>query len=533
MKRLFWLLVLSAPLRADVVTRGPYLQMMGPDAVTVRWRTDAADTGRIRVGLSTSTLGSPADEVSSRTEHEVRLTGLTASTTYFYEVGTTAGAALAGGTTDFFFVTAPTPGSAGPVRVWVVGDPGVSALGAPQGIANQAAVRDAYLAYTGSRRTDLWLMLGDNAYMDGSDTQYQAGVFDVYPALLRTSPLWPAPGNHDYGGSGEDYGPTSSASAYMSIFSLPTAGEEGGVASSTEAYYSFDYGDVHFISLDSHHSAAYDTAAMLAWLRADLAATTRTWKIAYWHHPPYTHGSHDSDSATDSCTAANDHCRMTIMRQAVLPILEAAGVDLVLCGHSHTYERSVLLHGHYGRSNTLTGAMKLDKSAGAPSAPYVKYDGGGGTVYAVNGTGGQISAGSMDHPVMAKSVLELGSMVLDIAGNRLDAVFLGVSGVRDSFSIVKTSGPRPEAPSPVTAYPNPFNPSGDRMMVLDGVASDARFRIFTMTGELVRELPSDGTTSRLWDGRNASGKPAAPGIYVGVTRGTDEKETTRRLVLTR
>ncbi len=64
---------------------------------------------------------------------------------------------------------------------------------------------------------------------------------------------------------------------------------------------------------------------MCNWLRADLAATAQEWIIAYWHHPPYTKGSHDSDAEGD----------LVEVRENIVPILEDFGVDLVLCGHSH------------------------------------------------------------------------------------------------------------------------------------------------------------------------------------------------------
>ena len=81
---------------------------------------------------------------------------------------------------------------------------------------------------------------------------------------------------------------------------------------------------------------------MLTWRENDLAETTQKWIIAYWHHPPYTKGSHNSDSES----------RLVDMRENALPILESSGVDLVLSGHSHSYERSYQLHGHYGTSGT-------------------------------------------------------------------------------------------------------------------------------------------------------------------------------------
>jgi hypothetical protein len=79
-------------------------------------------------------------------------------------------------------------------------------------------------------------MLGDNAYLSGTDAQYQTAVFDVFGQLLRNTPVWPTIGNH------ETYAATADGHiAYYDIFSLPEDGQAGGVPSGTERYYSFDY----------------------------------------------------------------------------------------------------------------------------------------------------------------------------------------------------------------------------------------------------------------------------------------------------
>src|SRR5439155_3251440 len=219
-------------------------------------------------------------------------------------------------------------------------------------------------------------------------------------------------------------------------FALPKSGEAGGVASGTKAYYSFNYANIHFVCLDSTDSNRSPSGAMLTWLKSDLAANTQQWLIAFWHHPPYSKGSHDSDTETE----------LIEMRQYALPILESYGVDLVLSGHSHSYERSYLLDGHYGVSSTLTSAMILDAGDG-------RVDGNGayqkpavltphkGAVYTVAGSSGQTGGGSLNHPAMYISLNVLGSLVLDVNGSRLDAKFLNSSGsTQDHFTIKKDLG---------------------------------------------------------------------------------------------
>ena len=420
------------------VTRGPYLQIGTPNSTVVRWRTNVATDSRVSFGTAQGSLTSNADNATQTTEHEVLVTGLSPATKYFYSVGSTT-QTLAGNDSSHYFVTSPVAGTASPTRIWVLGDSGTAN-------ANAQAVRDAYLGFTGSIHTNLWLMLGDNAYETGTDSEYQAAVFNMYPTTLRQSVLWPTIGNHD---TAQSTNPPATL-PYFSIFTLPTNAQAGGVASGTEKYYSFDYANIHFICLDSMTSDRSPSGPMATWLRADLASSTRQWTIAFWHHPPYSKGSHNSD--TESF--------LVEMRQNFLPILEEAGVDLVLAGHSHSYERSYLIDGHYGTSSTFTNAMKKDGGSGRAddTGAYNKATLGPGShegaVYAVAGSSGQISGGLLNHPAMFISLNNLGSMVLDVNGNTLDAKFLRENGeVWDYFRIVKgaVAPVPPAAPTNLTA----------------------------------------------------------------------------------
>jgi hypothetical protein len=116
------------------------------------------------------------------------------------------------------------------------------------------------------------------------------------------------------------------AGPYYAAFTLPTHGEAGGAPSGREAYYSFDYGNVHFIAIDSEGTDRSVAGAMYAWLEADLMGTTADWVIPYLHHPPYTKASHDSDSPLGL------EGRMWEMREDFVPHLADYGVDLQLTG---------------------------------------------------------------------------------------------------------------------------------------------------------------------------------------------------------
>ncbi len=394
-----------------IVTRGPYLQLGTPTSIEVRWRTATATTGRVAYGLAPGTLDQMVDFAFPLTDHSISLTGLLPDTTYYYSIGTTT-TALAGADADHFFVTPPTAGTKKKFRIWALGDSGTASIDA-QG------VRDAYYAFTGATHTDMWLMLGDNAYEEGTDMQYQGGVFDTFADMLRKSVLWPTRGNHE-----------DSLSTYWNLFTLPTQAQAGGVASGTESYYSFDYANVHFICLDSEGSSKAVGGPMYNWLQSDLLATEQDWIIAFWHHPPYSKGSHDSDAESD----------LIQMRTNFLPLLESHGVDLVLCGHSHAYERSFLLDGHYGSSGTFVDAMKIDDGDGDPAGDgaYIKVMAPNqGAVYVVSGSGSKLSGGTMDHPAMHTNLVVRGSLVIDVDDDVLDVQFLTDSfGATDPFRII-------------------------------------------------------------------------------------------------
>jgi hypothetical protein len=421
-------LVLVPRLVADqelAVIRGPYLQSMSATSVVLRWRTNAATDTRAWWGASPATLDQSAVEAGSTTEHAILVSGLAPGTRHHYAVGSSAGA-LAGGDPQHAFVTPPLAGTRLPFRAWVLGDSGTKN-------ADAAAVRDAFdaLAASESRPADLAIMLGDNAYDSGTDVEYQAAVFDMYGAQLRTAPLWATFGNHDAMNADS----TTQSGVYYDAFTFPAAGECGGVPSGTEAWYSFDWANVHFVCLDSQDSDRSAGGLMMDWLRSDLAAARQDWIVAYWHHPPYTKGSHDSDTEV----------RHVEMRAEALPLLETAGVDLVLAGHSHSYERSYLIDGHYGLSTTFGPANVKDGGSGdeAVDGPYRKPTAGlaphEGAVFAVAGSSGKIEDdGPLDHPAMHVSLLELGSIVLDFDGLRLRARMVDDAGAwRDAFTIVK------------------------------------------------------------------------------------------------
>ena len=226
-------------------------------------------------------------------------------------------------------------------------------------------------------------MLGDNAYDTGRDEEYQKAVFNMYPFRLRQTVLWPTIGNHDTAQQTS----VSASLPYFRMFSVPTSGEAEASRREAESITRSITQTCILSVLDSMTSSldVQPLSPMLTWLKADLEATTAEWMMAYWHHPPYSKGSHDSDRES----------KLGKMRERVLPILEDGGVDFVLAGHSHAYERSFLIDGHYGMSNTFDrNTMLLNGGGGReeePSGAYAKPLGIAsrrGAVYVVAGSSG-------------------------------------------------------------------------------------------------------------------------------------------------
>ena len=416
----FDLKAVAFDLQARAMVRGPYLQSATPNSMVIRWRTADRVATSLRWGQDAENLQVLSGGETPVQDHRIRLTELEPGTDYRYQLGSPE--QRLGDDEIYTFSTAPEKGSEDPLSIWVVGDQGT-------GDSLARKVKLAYLEHVrkqGRSGPDVWLTLGDNAYDDGTDEEFRRALFETYGELLPEHVMWPSVGNHDLKSVKDGKGP------YFQIFELPKEGEAGGEASGTESYYSFDPGSVHFISLDTSAGDMRPGREMLTWLEKDLEKNIQPWVIAYFHHPPYTDGWHKSDDPKKGW-------RMTAVRENVLPILEKAGADLVLAGHSHSYERTPLLHGHYDVSSTLTDAMKKDAGDGDPNGDgaYVKRPDGPGTVYVVAGSSGKLAAGSLEHPAMIRSDQRLGSLVIDVDGDRLDSYFLTDDGeILDHFRIV-------------------------------------------------------------------------------------------------
>jgi len=275
------------------IIKGPYLQNVKDDGITVMWETNLFLPSRVDYGV-TSYEHSVVDTTATRI-HEVRLSGLTPDTLYHYKVASEDAVSA-----DSTFRTA----TEGPVFSFLVyGDTRTF----PE---NHRAVINAMIA----NNPGTFVLHTGDIVDDGEEYRnWKREFFDPASDLLRNTTLFTTPGNHE----GDQVW-------YYRFFDMPM--ENSG----TESYYSFRYGDSHFIGLNQYDDFVAGSA-QYSWIESDLAAaeSSARWIFVFFHQPPYTSGSHAGESrALDTQTH-------------LVPLFEQYGVDLVFSGHDHLYERSL------------------------------------------------------------------------------------------------------------------------------------------------------------------------------------------------
>ncbi len=431
-------------------SRAPYVQLATTEGIHVIWRTVEKIEPVVKVGLSFDDLSVVFDEDAVRErkvaddeedlegdptllhsgpektrQFEAALTDLQPNTRYFYAVYD-EDERLTPKDESYYFDTLPEFGTDKDAYFWVVGDSGT-------GQERQSEVHEAMLDYTKKvgRPIDFYLHVGDMAYSKGTDDQFQRKFFEMYEETIRNTVVWPAIGNHEAASAPAKTG----TGPYYDAYVCPKKGEAGGVASGHESYYSFDYGKAHFVVLNSFDMDRKVDGAMASWLKEDLSRVKADWLVGYWHHPPYSKGTHDTDKEEESIE----------MREQIMPILESHGVDLVLTGHSHIYERSMLMDGAYSTPTTVKEVI-LDDGDGDPDGDgaYRKVPGlepNQGTIQVVAGHGGTGVGREGTMPVMKRIIVENGSVLVSIKGNVLDAVMINFDGEeRDHFQLRKEPG---------------------------------------------------------------------------------------------
>jgi len=350
------------------LVRYPYVQSTTSSSTMIAWATDIGGASEVRystdqsysqVAAATSTL------VNGQYYHAATLTGLSAHTTYYYKIFT-RGSDLTPWPT-VAFTTATT------------GDSFTFVAYGDSRDGSQAA-RDL------SAQMKLWsfdlaLHSGDIT-LSGQYDEYQNQYFAIYSDTIRSIPFFTSLGNHDYG--------ANPPQPYLDVFYLP----ENAPAGDREEYYSFNWGNAHFIALDTNQSYA-PGSAQYNWLVNDLENTHQYWKFVFFHHPPYSSSAHGSDLN---------------VRNTLGPVFEKYHVALVFTGHDHDYERTWPM---------LNGAVSTAWDGGVV---YVVTGGGGAPLYPAGADDFTAYSSSRYHFVRVQVAgCKLSLQAIDINGNVFDA----------------------------------------------------------------------------------------------------------------
>ena len=315
------------------IQRVPYLQSAEPDAVVVAWAGPPDGKPRVEVALAADGKPKPIAEViagfpgTAARERQARR----AFHAEFTEDADEADADdpedpaerfEAEDAADFYLLAAQVanlePGTAycyrviddhGPLTEWATlahappPDPDrVDRFVVLGDVGRGNAAQRALASRIQGLPMDAILFVGDLAYYQGTYAQFQTKFFTIYDDLFRRVPVYAAIGNHD--------AETQGGRPFEDLFVLP----------GNERWYSFDLGDVHFVVLDTTQIGAEQAR----WLDEDLAKADRTFTVVLGHHPAY------SGALRGPSVAFQD---------TFSPIIARHGVELVIAGHEHHYER--------------------------------------------------------------------------------------------------------------------------------------------------------------------------------------------------
>lgn len=434
--------------------------------ITVMWRTDATITPTVQYG-PTAQYGSEAAGTSQPavldryTYHTVEIVGLTPNTAYHYRVSGPGGA----WSSDATFRTAPS--GAADFAFTVFGDNGMAGNSGSRAVTMKDRVAAQQPAFH--------LVAGDLSYADGDwcdgrpcMREHWEEWMQEMERISRTIPVMLAIGNHEVK---DDVRFADGELFYTRSFALP--------GSNGERIYSFDYGDVHFIALDSNDWRSLRRGGtQYSWLEQDLAATTKRWKVVYFHHLAYTSGGRHND--------------LESLQQETTPLFDRYGVDLVIQAHNHHYERTYPLRYHAPDDPTI---VSTERAAYVnPGAPvYVTTGGGGAGIYSFSSTPKPWSAARCEcHEFVRVDVDDAG--IITVAAIGLDGTTV------DRFTITKTAD---GVPSPVASTsPAIFTPSTPStpptsLVSLTPIATAQIIRGFNMGGWSRDALGSAGTRQSL------------------------------------
>lgn len=280
------------------IVRGPYIQNVQKKSVVIKWETDYEIISKLKYKELNSSDWMTLKNSNLKTSHQLTIDNLSPNTEYVYKVK------KVDNSSKHHFKTWPKKSDFDRLNVVVFGDSGTGSQN-QYNVANQIINIDP----------DLILHTGDVVYPSGSNDNYDVNYFTPYQEIVNKIPVFPCVGNHDY----------FNINDYLDVFALPNKKSD----STTEEFYSFNVGIVHFIALSTEIDFS-QSSAQYQWLVSDFEKNNKQWTIVYFHKPPYNSAAHGENED---------------VQDYLIPLFEQYGVNLVLSGHAHSYERTIPLNG--------------------------------------------------------------------------------------------------------------------------------------------------------------------------------------------
>jgi hypothetical protein len=378
--------------------REPYLQQLTSDSVIVVWKTNESAFSNVvefgttlSFGLSASSSSSDVCVSGFGCWNSVKLTGLQPETKYYYRISTN-GTILREGANYFFETPAVNDSS---FSFFVMGD-----IGRNGGFQDQTASQILSLP----QKPVFGLFTGDLVYDDGEESNYDPNLMTPLKDVLINTPVWVVPGNHDL---------RLDSTPYYRNWVMP----------GNESYYSFDFGNAHFIALNSGTNGVIDLTQK-NWLINDLSSHQgKQWIFVFLHHNGNT------------CDDGYKPDYSSII--SLYPIFNQYNVDLVFNGHKHTYER-------------LYPFNDLGQPIDTEMEP--NYVNPSGFISITTGAGGVLNTSWSPDPncsIAASQYHDSGHFTLVTINENtltLQAIASDGSGVKDTMTLIKTEEGGPNVP---------------------------------------------------------------------------------------
>jgi acid phosphatase type 7 len=325
--------------------------------MTITWRTDSTiascyveyDTGAIlskKARQVKAVVHNFKTDLGESKIFSATLANLSPDHKYTYRIGYNSDQ-----TKTFSFTTAKKKAKA--FKILIFGDSQSPVSGdAPYGVWRETV----HKAYQANPDAKFMVNVGDLVDFGQLGAHWNAW-FAAAKGVIDSIPIMPVSGNHESYGSKE----TAKPQYYLGQFSLPQNGPEGLKGQA----YSYDYGPIHFVVLDSQQLEEKQYGDILTsqqtWLEADLAASKAPWKIAFFHRSPYGVKTNRDEAE---------------IRKAFCPILEKHHVNLVFNAHDHGVARTPPMKDGVAMKTAAAGTIYyvVGQSGGKTYTDNVKKD---------------------------------------------------------------------------------------------------------------------------------------------------------------